>query len=139
MIMEILIKLKNLSKRAARIGLLFSSCTPTIHIESDHVIQIDDIEKNGYTFTDGCGIIGRSLDKNIVPYLNDFKKPILTLNNDNQIEENTCPCAFQIRYQGYKGVLMINNDNQDDNIQVRSSMKKFTSTISICLYAYDDG
>ncbi|CAF2804837.1 unnamed protein product [Rotaria sp. Silwood2] len=46
-------KIKNLSKRAARIGLLFSSCTPTIHIESDHVIQIDDIEKNGYTFTDG--------------------------------------------------------------------------------------
>ncbi|CAF4296320.1 unnamed protein product [Rotaria sp. Silwood2] len=50
-----------------------------------------------------CEIIGRSLAKKIVPYLNDFKKPILTLNNDYQIEENTCPCAFQIRYQGYKG------------------------------------
>jgi len=46
-------KIKNISKRAARIGLLFSSCTPTIHIESDHVIQIDDIERNDYTFTDG--------------------------------------------------------------------------------------
>ncbi|CAF4884205.1 unnamed protein product [Rotaria sp. Silwood1] len=132
-------KIKNLSKRAARIGLLFSSCTPTIHIESDHVIQIDDIERNGYTFTDGCGIIGRNLAKKIVPYLNDFKKPILTFNDDNQIEENTCPCAFQIRYQGYKGVLMINNDDQDETIQVRPSMKKFTSTISTCLYVCDDG
>ncbi|CAF4082548.1 unnamed protein product, partial [Rotaria sordida] len=132
-------KIKNLSKRAARIGLLFSSCTPTIHIEQDHVIQIDDIERNGYTFTDGCGIIGRCLAKQIVPYLNNFKKPILTLNDDNHIEENTCPCAFQIRYQGYKGVLMINNDDQDDNIQVRPSMKKFTSTISTCLYVCDDG
>lgn len=46
-------KIKNLSKRAARIGLLFSSCIPTIHIESDHVIQINDIQRNDYTFTDG--------------------------------------------------------------------------------------
>ena len=46
-------KIKNLSKRAARIGLLFSSCIPTIHIESDHVIPIDDVERNNYTFTDG--------------------------------------------------------------------------------------
>ena len=46
-------KIKNISKRAARIGLLFSSCTPTIHIQSDQVIQIDDVERNGYTFTDG--------------------------------------------------------------------------------------
>ncbi|CAF4929146.1 unnamed protein product, partial [Rotaria sp. Silwood2] len=34
---------------------------------------------------------------------------------------------------------MINNDDQDDNIQVRPSMKKFTSTISTCLYVCDDG
>jgi nicotinamide riboside kinase len=45
--------IKNLSKRAARIGLLFSSCTPTIDIQSHQVIQIDDVERNGYTFTDG--------------------------------------------------------------------------------------
>jgi nicotinamide riboside kinase len=46
-------KIKNISKRAARIGLLFSSCTPTIHIQSEQVIQIDDVERNGHTFTDG--------------------------------------------------------------------------------------
>jgi hypothetical protein len=34
---------------------------------------------------------------------------------------------------------MINNDDQDKTIQVRPSMKKFTSTISTCLYVCDDG
>ena len=34
---------------------------------------------------------------------------------------------------------MINNDDEDKTIQVRSSMKKFTSTISTCLYVCDDG
>jgi nicotinamide riboside kinase len=46
-------KIKTISKRSARIGLLFSSCTPTIHIESENIIEIDDIERNNYTFTDG--------------------------------------------------------------------------------------
>ena len=46
-------QIKNLSKRAARIGLLFSSGTPTINIESDDLIESNDIERNGYTFTDG--------------------------------------------------------------------------------------
>ncbi|CAF0846345.1 unnamed protein product [Adineta steineri] len=132
-------KIKNISKRAARIGLLFSSCTPTIHIQSDHVIQIDDVERNNYTFTDGCGIIGRKLVKQIIPYLTDFKKAILSFDDENLTEEIIYPCAFQIRYQGYKGVLMINNDDNDENIQVRPSMKKFTSTISTCLYVCDDG
>lgn len=50
-----------------------------------------------------CGIIGRCLAKRIVPYLNDFKKAILTFNDNNPSEENTYPCAFQIRYQGCKG------------------------------------
>ena len=45
--------IKSISKRAARIGLLFSSGTPTIHIENHQVIHIDDVERNGYVFTDG--------------------------------------------------------------------------------------
>lgn len=46
-------QIKSISKRMARIGLLFSSCTPTIDIPSDRVKHIDDIERNGFTFTDG--------------------------------------------------------------------------------------
>lgn len=34
---------------------------------------------------------------------------------------------------------MINNDDQDETIRIRPSMKKFTSTISTCLYVCDDG
>lgn len=43
--------IKNVSKKAARIGLLFSSCQPTIRISECKLI--DDIKHNGYTFTDG--------------------------------------------------------------------------------------
>jgi hypothetical protein len=102
-----------------------------------------------------CGIIGRHLAKQIVPYLTDFKKPILTFEGDSETQENTFPCAYQIRYEGYKGkskqvpinqdpfrfsgVLMVNNDDKDDCIQVRPSMKKFTGHVSTCLYVCDDG
>lgn len=34
---------------------------------------------------------------------------------------------------------MINDDDNDNTIQVRPSMKKFTGTISTCLYVCDDG
>lgn len=34
---------------------------------------------------------------------------------------------------------MINDDDNDETIQVRPSMKKLTSTISTCLYVCDDG
>ena len=86
-----------------------------------------------------CGIIGRQLAEQIVPYLSDLKKSILSWNENEQFQWNSCPCAFQIRYQGYKGMLMINDDHQDHRIYVRPSMKKFTSKISTCLYICDQG
>lgn len=46
-------QIKSISKRIARIGLLFTNCTPTIDIPSDHIIHIDDIERNSFIFTDG--------------------------------------------------------------------------------------
>ena len=52
-----------------------------------------------YPLNFSCGIIGRGLSKKIVPFLTDFQKPII----DYDHIETTYPCAFQIRYQGYKG------------------------------------
>lgn len=48
--------IKTVSKRMAREGLLFSAVDITgIRVESEDIVDIDDIERNGYTFTDGCG------------------------------------------------------------------------------------
>lgn len=48
--------IKTVSKRMARISLLFSSVTMTeVDIDQDMIVYEEDIERNGYNFTDGCG------------------------------------------------------------------------------------
>ncbi|CAF1102227.1 unnamed protein product [Didymodactylos carnosus] len=94
-------KIINLSKRLARIGLLFSSGTPTVEISQGKVEEIDDVEKNGYCFTDGCGIIGKSLMRKILSSVG------IKDDYDNETVKNR-PCALQIRFQGCKGKSIVN-------------------------------
>lgn len=81
--------IKNIGKYVVRVGQALSTTTATL--EPKNFIEVSDIERNGYCFTDGIGIISQAL-------ANALAK---TLNLVN------VPTAFQIRFAGYKGVVAV--------------------------------
>ncbi|CAF1363950.1 unnamed protein product [Rotaria sp. Silwood1] len=118
------------AKLAARLGQSFSASIKGIQLESHQIKEISDekrctTEINGiheYCFTDGIGIISLPLAKRLARTM--------------KLPETVCPCAFQIRCGGYKGMVclditcQINNPNID--VYFRESMNKFaTKTLSI--------
>ena len=74
------------------------------------VLGIPDIERNGYTFTDGVGYISPQLALYVA------KK-----YNFSHVS------AFQIRIAGAKGVLMVKDELEGKHIQLRKSQIKFPS------------
>ena len=111
--------LKTPSKRSARIGLLLSSSLPTIHLKGEEIVKINDIERNDFNFTDGCGFMSTSLVKKIMHALSPERNEA-----DSGNEIATLPSAFQVRIKGCKGML-VHNPKLPSGIQVRPSMEKF--------------
>ena len=107
--------IKSRYKRLKRIGLLFSSATPTcIEIPDDRVVQVPDIETAGGNFTDGCGAVNQVLAERL--------QESCKLTDDDYR-----PSVFQIRYQGCKGVVMIDPHlKESEQLVIRPSMKKFS-------------
>ena len=108
------LSIKSRYKRLKRIGLLFSSATPTqIEVPDDRVVEIRDIETSGGNFTDGCGAINLALAER--------------LRGSCRLTDDTYhPSVFQIRYQGCKGVVMIDPKlKETEQLVIRPSMKKF--------------
>lgn len=109
-------KMKTVGKKAKRIGLLFSSAKTAMLISPDRVEDIADIEASDYCFTDGCGLIAPSLAK-------ELSRRTRILFRDSRYT----PSVFQIRYRGYKGVVVVDHRmaNQKALLMLRRSMKKF--------------
>ncbi|GER56874.1 Rna-dependent RNA polymerase [Striga asiatica] len=108
-------KIRSISKCAARMGQLFSSSMQTFEVHPRDIDRIPDIEivsDDGvkYCFSDGIGKISYAFAKDIV------RKLGLT----------HVPSAFQIRYGGYKGVIVVSR-NSFRKLALRSSMLKFES------------
>ena len=115
-------KLKTVSKRMAREGLLFSAIDNTgVEIDDEDIVEEDDIEFNGYNFTDGCGEMSESLARKVYATI-----PSLG-------EANQCPAVLQIRLQGMKGVLALNPRLEPGKILVRPSQIKFKTKFDNCL------
>ena len=51
----------NINKKFSRIGQSFSTTRHFGEIDPKDIIVIDDFERNGHIFTDGCGYITREL------------------------------------------------------------------------------
>ncbi|KAF3040260.1 hypothetical protein E8E12_003541 [Didymella heteroderae] len=103
--------IKTVAKYGARLGQCFSTTramqtTVTVRI-------IDDIERNGYTFTDGVGKLSRFLAQMAARDLglhNAFEDP---------------PSLYQFRLGGCKGVLALDPAIQKTEVHIRPSQFKF--------------
>ena len=85
---------KNILKRYARRGQCFSTTKHVCHLNFDEVcINHPDIERNGFVFSDGCGLIHPDLASEIA----------------KKYKLSNCS-AFQIRLGGAKGVLSVSED-----------------------------
>lgn len=108
-------KMKSVGKKVKRIGLLFSSAEMATTLAPDRCEDIDDITKDGFVYTDGCGLISDQLVKRIVQ-----QRSIVHRN------KRYLPAVFQIRYRGYKGVLTLSPALRGPvQVQFRESMRKF--------------
>ncbi|KAI3981497.1 hypothetical protein MKX01_007424 [Papaver californicum] len=106
--------IRSVSKCAARMGQLFSSSKQALNVPAQDVEIIPDIEATTdgihYCFSDGIGKISLSFAKIVA----------------KKCELEHIPWAFQIRYGGYKGVLVVDR-NSFRKLSLRPSMKKFES------------
>lgn len=103
---------QTIGKYGARIGQGFSNSSKTVQLESDQVIEIPDVEKGPYCFSDGVGRIASDLADQVAE----------ALGLDHT------PSGFQIRYKGAKGMLTVCPDSTSVpsmKIALRPSMIKF--------------
>ena len=108
-------KLKSVAKKAKRIGLLFSSAEMALTLSPERCEDIEDVKRDDYVFTDGCGLIAPQLAKQLAK-----SRKIIFRN------KRYTPSVFQIRYRGYKGVLTFDPTLQKQVlVQFRESMRKF--------------
>jgi hypothetical protein len=109
-------KMKTVAKKAKRIGLLFSTAQMAAEVKPDRCEDIPDILTKDYIFTDGCGLISKSLANLLV------QKVPITFRNVRYT-----PSVYQIRYRGYKGVVMLDPTLKGQIwLKLRGSMKKFS-------------
>ena len=119
--------LKSVAKKAKRIGLLFSTAEMGLKLPIDRCEDVADIERGDYNFTDGCGLISRTLAKQLVQRRN------IAYRNKRYL-----PSVFQIRYRGYKGVLTLDLSLKGKtDVQFRHSMRKFKDARDLTLSVVD--
>ena len=101
------------AKYAARLGQCFSTTRAIPGLSKPEILTIDDVERNGYCFTDGVGKIS--------PFLAKMIASELSLSGDRP------PSAFQFRLGGCKGLLVVWEDAKNNQVHIRKSQQKFTA------------
>lgn len=111
-------KIQDVAKRAARIGLLFSTAKVACCVPEEKISVVTDVERDKYNFTDGCGFISTESAQQVTDNLN-------IENVYEGIKRPEIPSVFQIRIKGCKGVLC-HSPTLEEGLQIRPSMEKFT-------------
>ena len=107
--------MKNVAKKASRIGLLLSTAKPVVSINDTQVDRIADVENDKFNFTDGCGLISPDIAAQITGYPFQYQY-------EQQVHK--FPSVYQIRFKGCKGILMLDT-TLVNKIALRQSMIKF--------------
>ena len=98
----------------SRLGQCFST-TRAIATQAE-IVEIDDVKRNGYTFSDGVGKISHALAQIIADDLG------ITDNNQE------APSVFQFRLGGCKGVLTVWPELEETQLHIRESQYKFPAS-----------
>ncbi|KAG8530546.1 uncharacterized protein KY384_005049 [Bacidia gigantensis] len=110
------------AKCAARIGQAFSQTLSAITISGDAIMRIPDVERNGRTFSDGCG----TCSPDVLAQVWEGYRGARGLK----------PTILQIRFQGAKGVISLDSRLQGEKLCLRRSMIKFEGStdtnVEIC-------
>lgn len=106
--------IRNVARHAARLGQCFST-TRAVAGCPVQVQKIEDVERNGYTFSDGVGRISKFLAQMAVSELR-IKTPT-----------GEPPSAFQFRLGGSKGMLTVDPQAQRHEVHIRNSQYKFSA------------
>ena len=107
------------ARYAARISQAFTATDASTTVEAEEIIKAQDIfdAENQWNFTDGVGTISREMARAI---WGELRRRRRRLGN-----RTTYPRAYQIRFQGSKGMLSIDHKLQGKVIVLRPSMIKF--------------
>ncbi|KAF2175051.1 RdRP-domain-containing protein [Zopfia rhizophila CBS 207.26] len=118
------------AKCAARIGQAFSDTMYAISLPGIVEVEenVDDVERNGRCFSDGCGTISQHLLRRIWKALPPERRLLQ-------------PTVLQIRYKGAKGIVSLDSRLSGERMRIRKSMIKFEAKdgwndIEICGAAY---
>ncbi|KAG8534231.1 uncharacterized protein KY384_001075 [Bacidia gigantensis] len=106
--------IKSVALRASRWGQCFSTTRAVTTVAEP--VEIFDIRRNGFLFTDGVGKIS--------PFLADEAADELGISRKT---EDT-PSVFQIRFGGCKGVLVVWPELSGRQIHIRESQYKFAAS-----------
>ena len=120
-------KINSVAKKAKRIGLLFSSAHAVCDVPLERCLDIDDVERKGFIFTDGCGLISSAFARQL-----SRDMPIIFRNRRYR------PSVYQIRYRGYKGVVTLEPKIESGIwLKLRRSMRKFVSVADMSFAVVD--
>ncbi|KAI0110995.1 RdRP-domain-containing protein [Hypoxylon sp. NC0597] len=108
--------IKIVAKYAARLGQCFSTTMiPKSSPIGQTIKHIEDIEHNGWCFTDGVGKIAPSRARYLIQNLNMNKS------------DTAIPSVFQFRLGGSKGILVQWPEVPFNEVHLRPSQNKFTA------------
>ncbi len=105
--------LRTPSKYAARIAQAFTATDPSVMIQRDQWEEQPDLGKH----TDGVGTIS--------PQLRDMIWEAICKATRRVRENRIPPSAFQFRFLGYKGVVVVDHRLQGIKMRLRGSQRKF--------------
>lgn len=112
------------ARYGARISQAFTATDPSIVVRAEEVFPLEDIKRGQWCFTEGVGTLSRAMAKAISKVLKDSGKRAFR-------RLTTHPGAFQVRFQGSKGVVTVDPRLRGNAICVRPSMIKFEAPESL--------
>jgi len=113
------------SKLGDRIGLAFSVTKPVMRLQLKQIVSLPEIIRNGYKFSDGCGVMGSAIARQVQKINNNNKSS--NNNNGSSNSNRRPPGSILIRLGGVKGMLTLKEDFPENCIGIRPSMCKFAS------------